>query len=149
MRCDYGFCHLSTDHGVFGLAEIDVDGDGVADGDKYSRSIDSDDSDNSAALSLDSSRSYDDQPEVLNMWKVLLWKGKFIQMEGEDVEEERDLNIDKKFCNNDTLKGNKDEVVIVTMQLDKDKLLIWVGNVSYGIINTDKAMNKNNVRPFV
>ncbi len=33
--------------------------------------------------------------------------------------------------------------------MDKDKLLLWVDNVSYGVISTNSAMNKKNVRPFV
>ncbi len=64
---------------AFGLAEIDIDFDGVADGDTISRSSHSSDSDDSdgEARSIGSEDSLDETPDVLNMWRAKLWRGEF------------------------------------------------------------------------
>ena len=89
---------------AFGLAEIDIDHDGVADGDTISRSSDESDAD-SEARSIGSEDTLEDAPDVLHMWKVMLWKGTFLEVNDEHVVvEENKLKVDKKFCDEKSLK---------------------------------------------
>ena len=155
---------------AFGLAEIDIDFDGVADGDTISRSSHSSASESDdEARSIGSEDSLEDAPEVLNMWRAKLWRGEFQQInEDGDVRNKAKLKVDKKHLGKDALKGSgkgnkskgkgKDkgkggqkqhDGAVVTLQLDKGKMSIWVDKVFYGVVTTDQSMSNNKVRPFV
>ena len=82
------------------------------------------------------------------MWRTCLWNGKVIVEEDGDEKEEK-IKTPSVIFDEKVYKPDRNEEVIVTMQLDKDQLLFWVGAYSYGVVCKDKDMNTNDVRPFV
>jgi hypothetical protein len=98
----------------------------------------SDDSDD-----YDESDDDAEETEKVKSWTFQFWDGQSVS---EDIYNDgKPKKRAVAAAQNLNVKAND----IITMQLDKDKLLFWINSIAIGVVHTDKEMNESDVNPFI